>query len=128
MSDLDSEHLISHILAMKGKVAYGISEETGVGAFASDDIEEEETVCAVPVRLCISYSVAYNWLKNYLWFTPDTNIHKGTCSTSCNAVREAHHLFAAMCIYLLLTNERFNNPDSFWKPYIGALTTAIRSL
>lgn len=102
--------------ALKGKASYGVSGDAGVGVYASEDIEDEETVCAVPARLCLSYPVAYEWVKQFLWFEPDSKVHKGMISVLKRAILI---FIIAMCLYLLFMNEKYNNPTSFWKPMFG---------
>ena len=113
-------------VALKGKVEYGVFGDAGVGVYANDDVEAEETVCAVPVRLCLSYPVAYEWAKPFLWFEPESKVHKGDCRTQRLSLLTA----TAVLIYLLFMNERFFNPNSFWKPFFGSpyATTTFANL
>lgn len=81
---------------------YGIFGDAGVGVYANDDVEEEETVCAVPARICLSYPVAYEWIKGFLWFEPESKVHKGALSWHVSAqstplTRHSHADLLALC-------------------------------
>lgn len=75
----------------------------------------------VPLRLCVNYGIASELFGNYI--SPTTRDDKGDISNKFMYIFIYIFSFAlAICIYLFLIHHKYNNPNSFWKPYIGMRT------